>query len=83
MRTANAPGRGVFKGRLYVLFKIEESRGSKVLMEVLGKGFNGVLGCNYFSAYCKYMKDCGVSVEFLITLPDAEARRYAQRLLAG
>jgi hypothetical protein len=39
-----------FNGRLYLLFKIEESRGSKVLMEVLGKGFNGVLGCDYFSA---------------------------------
>ena len=39
----------VFRTDLYVLFKIDKSRGSKVLIEVLGKEFNGVLGCDYFS----------------------------------
>ncbi len=34
--------------------KIDKSRGSKVLVEVLGKEFNGVLGCDYFGAYRKY-----------------------------
>jgi len=38
----------VFKAELYVLFKIDKSRGSKVLIDVLGKEFNGVLGCDYF-----------------------------------
>ena len=47
----------VFKAEMYVLFKIDKSRGSKVLIDVLGKEFNGVLGCDYFSAYRKYMKD--------------------------
>ena len=46
----------VFRTDLFVLFKIDKSRGSKVLIEVLGKEFNGVLGCDYFSAYRKYMK---------------------------
>jgi len=32
-----------------VLFKIDKSRGSKVLLDVLGEEFNGVLGCDYFS----------------------------------
>jgi len=40
---------------LYTLFQIDKSRGSEVLLDVLGKEFDGVLGCDYFSAYCKYM----------------------------
>ncbi len=43
-----------FRAELYTLFKIDSSRGSKVLLEVLGEEFNGVLGCDYFSAYRKY-----------------------------
>jgi len=31
-----------------VLFRIDKSRGSKVLIEVLGEEFDGVLGCDYF-----------------------------------
>src|SRR3990172_8477648 len=45
---------------LYVLFKIDKSRGSQVLIEVPGKEFNGALGCDYFSAYRKYMKDFNI-----------------------
>ncbi len=54
----------VFKAEMYVLFKIDKSRGSKVLIEVLGKEFNGVLGCDYFSAYRKYMKDFDITIQF-------------------
>jgi transposase len=82
----------VFKADLYVLFKIDKSRGSKVLIDVLGKEFNGVLGCDYFSAYRKYMKDFNVSIQFciahlirdirfLITLKDTETKAYGQKLL--
>jgi hypothetical protein len=82
----------VFKADLYVLFKIDKSRGSKVLIDVLGKEFNGVLGCDYFSAYRKYMKDFNVSIQFCIahlirdirfltTLKDPETKAYGQRLL--
>jgi len=56
----------VFKAELYVLFKIDKSRGSKVLIDVLGKEFDGVLGCDYFSAYRKYMKDFNVTIQFCI-----------------
>lgn len=38
----------VFRTDLYVLFKIDKSRGSQVLIEVLGKEFNGVLGQRLF-----------------------------------
>ncbi len=83
-----------FRAELYTLFKIDSSRGSKVLLEVLGEEFNGVLGCDYFSAYRKYMKDIGVEVQFclahlirdvkfLTTLPDLATRRYGERVLDG
>ena len=82
----------VFKAELYVLFKIDKSRGSKVLIDVLGKEFNGVLGCDYFSAYQKYMKDFNVTIQFCIahlirdirfltTLPDEESKAYGEKLL--
>jgi len=82
----------VFKAELYVLFKIDKSRGSKVLIDVLGKEFNGVLGCDYFSAYQKYMKDFDITIQFCIahlirdirfltTLPDKESKAYGKRLL--
>ena len=81
-----------FRAEGFSLFKIESSRGSEVLLKVLGEEFDGVLGCDYFSAYRKYMKDVGVAVQFclahvirevkfLLTLPDRVTRSYAQRLL--
>ena len=61
---------------------------------MLGKEFDGVLGCDYFSAYRKYMKDFGVQlqfclahlirdVKFLTTLPDQVTRNYGERVLGG
>jgi transposase len=82
----------VFKAELYVLFRIDKSRGSQVLIEVLGEEFEGALGCDYFSAYRKFMKDFQVAVQFCIahlirdvkfltTLPDLPTRLYGKRLL--
>lgn len=82
----------VFKAELYVLFKIDKSRGSKVLVDVLGEEFNGVLSCDYFSAYRKYMKDFNVTIQFclahlirdikfLTSLPDVQIRAYGKKLL--
>ena len=80
-----------FRAQLYTLFRIDKSRGSKVLVEVLGEEFNGVLGCDYFSAYRKYMRKFDVlvqfcmahlirDVKFLLTLPRREDQAYGQRL---
>lgn len=55
-----------FRASLFTLFKIDESRGSDVLIQMLGTEFNGILGCDYFSAYRKYMKDFGVLVQFCL-----------------
>jgi transposase len=81
-----------FRAKLYTVFKISPSRGSEVLIEVLGQEFDGVLGCDYFSAYRKYMRlNENVSlqfclahlirdVKFLAEHPDAKNRAYGQRL---
>ncbi|MGH7410701.1 MAG: IS66 family transposase [Candidatus Methylomirabilis sp.] len=80
-----------FRAEMFTLFKIEPSRGSQVLLKVLGEEFNGVLGCDYFSAYRKYMEDCSIAVQFclahlirevkfLLTLPDRVTRNYGERL---
>lgn len=81
-----------FRADLYVLFRIDKSRGSKVLIDVLGREFDGVLGSDYFWSYRKYMKECGVMIQFciahlirdikfLITLPDKPTEAYGNRLL--
>ena len=80
-----------FRAQLYTLFRIDKSRGSKVLVEVLGEEFQGVLGCDYFGAYRKYMREFGVlvqfcmahlirDVKFLTTLPDKKQKAYGERL---
>jgi transposase len=43
-----------FRAALYTVYKISPSRGSEVLLDVLGEEFNGVMGCDYFSAYRKH-----------------------------
>jgi GNAT superfamily N-acetyltransferase len=61
---------------------------------VLGAEFQGVLGCDYFSAYRKYMADGNLLVQFclahllrdvrfLVEHPDARNRAYGRRLLTA
>jgi transposase len=84
----------VFRSSLFALFKISPSRGSEVLIDVLGEEFNGVLGCDYFSAYRKYMIDFDVTVQFclahlirdvkyLVEFHDPVVQRYGKKILAG
>jgi transposase len=81
-----------FRAQLYTLFRIDPSRGSGVLEKVLGSEFDGVLGCDYFSAYRKYMGECDVTVQFclahlirdvkfLTTLADKVTVNYGRRVL--
>jgi len=48
----------------FTAFHISPSRGSEVLHGILGDEFDGVLGCDYYSAYHKYMKDINATVQF-------------------
>lgn len=82
-----------FRAAMFTLFKVSPSRGSDVLLEVLGKEFDGVLGCDYFSAYRKYMRlNENVTlqfclahlirdVKFLAEHPNTRNRAYGRRLL--
>jgi transposase len=80
-----------FRAGLYTLFKIDPTRSGDVLIEVLGQEFNGVLGCDYFSAYRRYQREFDVTIQFclahlirdvkfLTTLPDAQEQAYGTRL---
>jgi transposase len=80
-----------FRADLFTLFRIDPSRGSQVLLDVLGAEFEGVLGCDYFGAYRRFMAECDIAVQFclahlirevkfLLTLPDRPTRNYARRL---
>jgi transposase len=79
---------------LYTLFKIDARRSADVLLDLLGAEFEGIIGCDYFSAYRRYMRIVGVElqfclahlirdVKFLTTLPDARDRAYGEGLLAA
>lgn len=82
-----------FRAPLFTLFKIDPSRGSDVLLDVLGSEFGGVLGCDYFSAYRKYLRlNQNVLVQFclahlirdvrfLVEHPNSKNRAYGQRVL--
>jgi len=76
----------------FTLFHIDPSRSSEVLKEFLGETFEGVVGCDYLSAYRKFLHDIGASMQFcwahlirdvkyLVTLPDAVTRRFGEKLL--
>ncbi len=80
-----------FRAHLYTLFRIDPTRSADVLIAVLGTEFDGVLGCDYFSAYRRYLREFGVllqfclahlirDVKYLTTLPDARDRAYGERL---
>ena len=84
----------VFRAELYVLFKIDKTRSTQVLIDVLGESFNGALGCDYFSSYRSYMRRFDVTLQFCIAhlirdvrfltkLPGKETKAYGNRILNG
>jgi hypothetical protein len=79
-----------FVSQFFTFFKIEASRGSKVLFDTLGDDFRGTIGSDFFSAYRKYGGETGVlfqfcwahlvrEIRFLATLSDTQ--KYGNRLL--
>ncbi len=83
----------VFRAEMFTFFRVSPSRGSQVLLDVLGKEFDGLLGCDYFSAYRKYMslnenvrlQFCLAhlirDVKFLVTHPAEANRDHGEQLL--
>jgi len=56
-----------FRASLYTLFKIDPTRSGDVLLDVLGAEFDGVLGCDYFGAYRRYLRECNVVIQFCLS----------------
>jgi hypothetical protein len=83
-----------FRAVDFVVFKIDRSRGTEVLMRILGQDFQGILGCDYYAAYHKYARQCSVLVQFclahlirdvkyLCEFPDPQVQHYGKKLLDG
>lgn len=81
-----------FRGAQHCVFRVTDTRSSRILLEVLGEEFKGVLGCDHFSAYLKYHRVCDVRIQFclahfireirfLTTLSDPDVVAYGERLL--
>lgn len=74
---------------LIAFFCIRESRGSKVLFEILGTTFQGALTSDFFSAYTKFASPkqqfCLAhlirDIRYLTTLPSKPTQRFGLELL--
>jgi transposase len=62
----------------YSLFSIDKSRGSKVLEEMLGKDFAGIIGADYWGAYRKYARLFDVRVQYCMAHLIREIRFLAE-----
>jgi len=63
----------------YRLFKIDESRGSKVLEKTLGKDFAGIVCADYWGAYRKYARLFEVPVQYCMAHLIREIRFLAEQ----
>jgi transposase len=81
-----------FRAPRFTVFHIDPSRGSEVLKAILTETFGGIVGSDYFSAYRKYLADCGVLIQFcwahlirdirfLAEQTDKSLRRWGDKLL--
>jgi transposase len=82
-----------FRADDFTVFHIDPSRGSQVLRAILTEAFGGVIGCDFFSAYRKYMREAPVIVQFcmahlireirfLTEHPDKVLVHWGRKLLA-
>ena len=92
MDRGDAPWTWCFRAEEFVVFRIIDSRATQVLHETLGRDYAGLISCDYFTVYRKFLKEsrclmqfCQAhlirDVKFLTTLPDACTKRWAHKLL--
>lgn len=55
-----------FQTPLYSLFHIDQSRGSKVLFDMLGYDFAGLINCDFFGAYRKFFRMTDAVIQFCL-----------------
>jgi transposase len=76
----------------FTWYHIDATRSSEVLQEFLGEAFSGVVGCDYYSAYRKFLGETPAvvqfcwahiirDVKFLTTLSDRVTQRWGEKLL--
>ena len=81
-----------FRAPEYTLFRIDETRSTQVLRDVLGSAFGGVISCDYYSAYLCFMKESSAvmqfclahlirDVKFLAESGDKVTRNWAMKIL--
>lgn len=76
----------------FTWYHIDAARSSEVLLAFLGETFSGVVGCDYHSAYRKFLRETPAEaqfcwahlirdVKFLATLSDRVTQRWSEKLL--
>lgn len=81
-----------FRANSFTLFHIADTRSSQVLFDILGEAFDGVISCDYFSAYRKYLGNSSATmqfclahlirdVKFLADQPDKVVKNWANKTL--
>jgi transposase len=53
-----------FQTPSYTLFHIDESRGSRVLLDLLSDDFTGIIGCDYWGGYRKFSRLSDAPVQY-------------------
>lgn len=79
----------LFCTNLIAFFSIQQSRGCKVLKEILGEAFSGAITSDFYSAYTCYaslkQQFCLAhlirSIKFLTTLPDPATKEFGEKVL--
>jgi hypothetical protein len=84
----------VFRSALATVFTIAGTRGSEILGAILGKGYEGIVSCDFFGAYRKYATQTAPSallqfcwahlireIVFLAEYGERRVCRYGERLL--
>jgi transposase len=79
----------VFCNLEIAFFAIRNSRGTKVLKEILGETFGGALTSDFYSAYVSYATNLQQfclahlirDIKFLTTLPDTSTKEFGEKLL--
>jgi transposase len=67
-----------FQSSYYSLFHIDKSRGSKVLFDLLGEEYEGIIGCDYWGAYRKFARLSDAVVQFCMAHLIREIRFLAE-----
>ena len=64
----------------YSLFHIDKSRGSKVLFDMLGQEYEGIIGCDFWGAYRKFTRLSNATVQYCMAHLIREIRFLAEHM---